>query len=513
MKSIHSLLAVLPLLVAPLFAIETGAPAPGKLNLLIITVDDMSADSVGAFGCPLAGTTPQIDRLAAQGMSFQRAHVVVANCMPSRNALLSGLYPHTSGVEGFDQVPGAKHKHLADVMQGAGYLTAIQGKVSHTTPYSPYPAWDLKLDHAPDGSKRDAHAPKSYRESMTQALEAARAAGKPLFALMNIIDPHKPFYGEGLKGMPSTEANKPTRVFSAAEVPVPKALFDDPVVRAETARYFSSVRRADDSVGEILAALDASGQRERTLVVFLSDHGMALPFIKTQLYHRSTHTPLIIQVPGLTTPGSQEREHMVASTAIMPTLLEMLDLPAPPGMQGSSFKPLLTGAPVAGHEHVIKEYNMNSGGALNPMRAVQNKQFLYIFNPWSDGKREMATATLGTPTYRRMHELAASHPEIAARHDMFRHRVPEELYDVGKDPDCLHNLIAAPEHHEELRGLTATLETWMTTTKDPLLPTFQQRADKATLNAFAAGLEARSKTKPKGAKGAKANKQADPDDD
>ncbi len=512
MKLLHRLVATLLLLAPPLFAAEAPAPATHKLNLLIITVDDMSADSVGAFGCPLAGTTPAIDRLAAEAMSFQRAHVIVANCMPSRNALLSGLYPHSSGVEGFHPVPDAKYPHLADVMRGAGYLTGVRGKVSHSTPYSPYPAWDLLLDTAADGSKRDPHAARSYRESMDQALGAARAANKPFFLLINITDPHKPFYGENARGESVVDPNKPSRIFTPAEVPVPKALFDDPVVRTEVANYFSSVRRADDSVGQVLAALEASGQRDSTVIVFLSDHGMGLPFIKTQVYHRSTQTPLIIQVPGVTKPGCQESEHMIASTDIMPTLLEVLNLPVPQGVQGKSFRPLLTGAPLAGHDHLFKEYNMNSGGALNPMRAIQTAEFLYIFNPWSDGKRQMATATLSTPTYRRMRELAASNPEIAARHDLFRHRVPEELYDVSKDPDCLHNLIGDPGCQAERARLTGLLGAWLATTKDPLLEVFEKRADAAFRHAFAAGLETRSIQKPKGAKRSKPNTPADPDD-
>ena len=92
-------------------AAEAAEPHP-KLNILIITVDDMSADSVGAFGCRLADTTPNLDRLAAQGMRFTRAHVVCANCMPSRNAMWSGLYPHNNRVEGFYQVPGASIRTL-----------------------------------------------------------------------------------------------------------------------------------------------------------------------------------------------------------------------------------------------------------------------------------------------------------------------------------------------------------------------------------------------------------------
>ena len=124
--------------------------AAGRANLLIITVDDLSADSLGAFDCKLAGTSPHIDRLAKEALRFRHAHVQVGNCMPSRNVMWSGRYPHHNRVEGFDQVKDPGYPVLVDLMKGAGYFTAIRGKVAHSTPYSPY-AWDLVLDQQRDG--------------------------------------------------------------------------------------------------------------------------------------------------------------------------------------------------------------------------------------------------------------------------------------------------------------------------------------------------------------------------
>ena len=115
------------------------------VNILMITVDDMSADSIGAFGSKLLGTTPNIDRLAKQGMRFAHAHMTVGNCMPGRNVLFSGLISHNNKVEGFYQVKNPGWPHMVDLMKGAGYFTAIRGKVSHSTPYLPY-AWDADLD-------------------------------------------------------------------------------------------------------------------------------------------------------------------------------------------------------------------------------------------------------------------------------------------------------------------------------------------------------------------------------
>jgi N-sulfoglucosamine sulfohydrolase len=465
-----------------------AAEPPQRPNLLIITVDDMSADSIGVFGCRLADTTPNIDRLAARGMKFEFAHTHCGNCMPSRNALWSGRYPHNNRVEGFYQVPDADYAVLADLMHAAGYYTGIRGKVAHSTPYSPY-RWDVVLDAAPDGAKYHNKDVASYGESAARCMREAQQAGRPFCLMINVSDPHKPFYAEGRAGVTVDDPHVPSRVFTPDEVPIPGFLFDDPVVRKELSHYYSSVRRADDCVGAVLAALEASGEAERTTILFLSDHGMPLPFAKTQLYHHSTRTPLIVIWPGVTRVGAIDAEHMIAGIDVLPTLLDVAGVEHPAGLAGRSFAPILAGEMQPGREVVFKEHSENAGGSRDPMRAVQTRQFLYIFNAWSNGRRVMATATTGTPTYRRLRELAAGDPALAARHDLYQHRVVEELYDVSRDPDCLHNLIDEPQYAAERDRLRAELGGWMERTGDPLLPAFLNRDDPAAREAVVVSQE------------------------
>src|SRR4051794_1975722 len=166
------------------FALANAAQAAAP-NLLILTVDDMSCDSIGAFGCKLPDTSPNIDRLAGEGLRFDYAHVQVGNCMPSRNVMFSGRYPHNNRVEGFYQVRDPGYPVLADLMKKAGYFTAIRGKVPHSTPYPPY-AWDLVLDTLPDGRPAHAKNVASYRTSTEQGLHAARSAGKPFCLIINV---------------------------------------------------------------------------------------------------------------------------------------------------------------------------------------------------------------------------------------------------------------------------------------------------------------------------------------
>jgi len=446
-------------------------------NLLIITTDDMSCDSVGVYGCKLKDTTPNMDRLAAQSLRFNHAHVVVGNCMPSRNVMWSGRYPHNNRIEGFRAM--GKHDKdypvLGDLMKDAGYFTGIRHKVEHSTPYSPFP-WDIVLG---EGKKDDVKNAASWGKAAANGIEAAKKAGKPFCLLLNIADPHKPFYAEGNRGDTIPDDNVPSKVFTPEEMPIPGFLHDDPVIRKELAHYYSSVRRADDGVGAILDALAASGQDENTIIVFLSDHGMPLPFAKTQLYHHSSRTPLMIRWPGVTKAGSVDEAHMISTVDLLPTILDMLGIAQPGGFDGTSFAAVLKGESQPERVMVFKEHNENAGGQNTPMRAVQTKDWLYVFSPWSNGTRVMSGATNGTSTARKMRVLAKTNEHIAARIDLFDHRLPEEAYEVRYDPDALTNLIGKPENAAQVTALEQAMEDWMVKTKDPLLEVFRKRDDAA----------------------------------
>nr|MDQ3624399.1 heparan N-sulfatase [Verrucomicrobiota bacterium] len=138
---------------------------------------------------------------------------------------------------------------------------------------------------------------------------------------------------------------------------------------------------------------------------------------------------------------------------------------------------------------VVAEYNENAGGSRDPMRSIITRDFAYLFNPWSDGRRVMATATQGTVTYRRMQALAKTDTKVAARLKLIDHRVPEELYNYATDPDALHNLIDGQEYRAQRDRLTSLLEEWMVKTGDPMLEVFRQRHDPAVREAYMARVE------------------------
>lgn len=468
------------------------ASAAQRPNLLLITVDDMNADSVGVFGSTVPETTPHIDQLASIGFRFERAHVQVANCKPSRNVLWSGRYPANNRVEGFYRVSDPGYPTLADVLKEAGYFTAIRHKVPDSTPYYPYD-WDLVLDETLAAGKGHKKDPESYGKSVLNGIRAAKVANKPFYLLINIADPHLPFYGLNRQGEAVDDAFIPSRVFTAQEVSVPGFLVDDPVIRQELAQYYSSVRRADDAVGSVMSALQASGQADNTIVMFLSDHGMPFPFAKTQLYHHSTLTPLLFRWPGITAADAVDSTNMVSAVDIMPTLLDGLGIAAPAGIDGHSFLPLLKGKPQEGRDQVFKAYGENSSGLRTPMRALETPRFLYVFNPWSDGQRAMFSATMTSKTYRRMQELAKRDEGLAARMKLLEFRVLEELYDLEVDPDCLVNLVDEPRYKAELNKLRAAMEGSMLESGDPMLEAFRNRQNPQVLAAYMQQQELASK--------------------
>lgn len=465
------------------------AAATERPNILLITVDDMNADSVGAFGSRVEETTPQIDRLAAQGIRFEHAHMQVANCSPSRNVLQTGQYPHNNEVEGFYDVTPS-YPILPDLLKANGYLTGIWGKVSDSTPLSHY-EWDEVIElQGPGHLIKDAEAVK---QATAGFIDRSRAKERPFYLVMNISDPHHPLFASEASAKRGFDRHSPSRIYRPGEIRVPGFLPDTPVIREELAAYFSSVRRADDITGAILEAIDEAGLAASTLVIFLSDHGMPFPFAKTNLYHHSTRSPWILRLPGFIEPGTVDSRHMISAIDFMPTILDYLRIAHPDVVDGTSFLPLLKGEAQSGRDKVFKEFHETAGGIRNPMRSVETLQYGYIFNPWSDGERLFKSATLYSRSYKAMKQAAQTDPAVAARLAHFNHRTVEELYDYRKDPDGLDNLINDPAHAEVANQLRAALEDWMRKTGDPALQVFQNRQSLESRHAFLATQEAKSR--------------------
>ncbi len=443
----------------------------------------MNWDAVGAFGCPTPETTPNIDKLASEGIRFNHGHITIAVCQPSRSCMLTGLYPHNSGGEGFFHLRYENISLLPCELQEAGYTAGILGKLDHSSPYIDL-GWDMSYDMDDLGHGRN---PSLYRKYAADFMKDAVKAGKPFFLMANSHDPHRPFYGNDdpkwYNNENQSKAAIPSKVFTPEEVTVPGFLEDLPEVRLEISEDYSSVRRCDDTVGEILDELGKQGLKDNTLVVFLSDNGMAFPFAKTNCYLNSTRTPMIARWPKVIQNNIIDEEHFLAGVDLMPTFLEAAGITTDIAFDGTSFLPVLQGKE-QNREFVFTQFNQTAAKRNYPMRCIQNSQFGYIFNPWSDGKKIFKNESMAGRTFHAMEHAAETDLQIAERVELFLHRVPEEFYDFKNDPDARNNLIDSPDYAEQIATLQNKLEQKMMETGDPMLTAFQNRKCRKNIDSF-----------------------------
>jgi len=464
--------SLLLLLLALALFVQGHSEAAGTeppLNILLLTADDMNYDTPGFTGGKVPEITPNLDRLASEGMWFVNAHVTVAVCQPSRECLMTGCYPHRNGATGFYPVR-PEVPTLAEELKKAGYRLGILGKVAHLRPAEKFP-WDFQRSAAELGQGRN---PERYFRFAKEFLLAARRSGKPFFLMANSHDPHRPFAGSEPQTRPRGYPD-PGRIYTPAQIQVPGFLPDLPGIRVEVAQYYSSAHRCDETIGAVLRALKEAGLEDSTLVMFLSDNGISLPFAKSNCYLTSTRTPWLVRWPGKVKPGTSDRVHFISGIDFLPTVLEAAGLPAPAGMDGRSFLPLLRGEPQDGRDRVFTCYNDSFARNHYLMRCVQNQRFGYIFNAWSNGRTEYRTEPMSGLTFKAMQQAAPTHPAIAGRIELLVHRVPEELYDLAADPDALHNLIADPDYRTQAQQMRQALANWMERTHDPLLEEFRSR--------------------------------------
>ena len=461
------------------------APPKKRPNVLMIVADDMNWDTPGCFGGAAPDITPNIDRLAAEGIRFMHAYVNVSICTPSRSVILTGLYPSNNGAEGFQRIrPGTET--LPAVLNKAGYLCGIIGKPLRQQELF---RWSVTYRWQGVGDEdlwgRD---PDIYCRFTKDFFAMAKTSKQPFFLMANSHDPHEPFAG-GKATRPYEERAPASRTFTAEEVRVPSFLPDLPAIRRELATYCTSVRRLDDMVGGILDELAEAQLVEDTIVIFLSDNGMPFPGAKFNCYPDSVRTPLIIRYPGKVKKALIDREHMISAVDLQPTILEAVGLPVMPS-DGRSFLPLLSGQTQPNRDCVFAQFYHIHGDDALPMRSVLTKELAYVFNPWSNGERRFGR--LGEHTFQAMQQAAKTDVGIATRIHHLVFRTVEEFYDLHSDPGCLVNLLGADRsknaladaHKKNLHDLRAKLRAWMVRVGDPALHAFDNRQQPDVLERF-----------------------------
>lgn len=448
--------------------------AARPLNVLFFTADDMNHDSTSVFGGPIKDLTPNVDRLASEGLRFRHAYSTVAVCQPVRQTMFCGLYPHRSGSMGFFPVK-PQVRTLQQQFRDAGYLISCYGKRKHMQPADQFCA-----DVSDDSISR---RPQQLAEATRQFLRKAREQGKPFFHNVNCYDPHRPFIG--MKGPDDLAGGEPpSRWIKPEEVTrVPGFLEDLPEIRRELAGYYTNVRRLDDALGAVLEVIREEGYADNTIVVFYGgDHGMSFPFGKSNNYENSSRGALIVRWPGVIKAGTLDVNHMVSTLDFTPTLLEAAKLPAIPNIDGRSFLPALKGEKMPGWDHVFTVYNAAFGNNWLPMRCMRTRERSYIWNAWSNGTKKYHTENMSGLTWKAMTSSAESDPAILERTRFYSYRTPEEFYDLAKDPCERKNLIQDPANQAEIESMRKALLDFMERTGDPFANAFANRKNAKLIN-------------------------------
>ncbi len=453
---------ILTLLFAYLFSAGSVLAEKQPLNFLILTADDMNWDSVGCYGCPLEDVTPTIDKLATDGIRFEHAHVASTACYPSRSAISTGMRGHRSGGEGFFYLRHPDVPTVQQLLHDEGYRVGILGKVTHSTPYEDTP-WDLALEMG--------RVTEDFAKESAAFIDDSVKQDKPFYLIVNSHDPHRPYFKIDKAG--AGDPGEPSHVFQPDEIPIHPTVPDHPTVRYEQACYFTSVRRFDDVVEATLKVLEDRGLEENTMIILLSDHGMAVPSAKSNCYTQSTRTPFIVRWDGKVTSGRVDSEHIISTMDILPTILEAAGIENPGGMDGRSLMPLLRGEKQDNRDHIFTQYYMKIGKTNYQMRALQDKEFLYLFNPWYNGKPVYNTSSMGGSIFATMLQMGKNDPVWAERSEYLLTRAPEEFFDLRSDPHCLNNLIADPLHVERIADHRKRMGAHLFSSTDPMAEVFE----------------------------------------
>ena len=444
------------IVLSPLGTNETHAVDVSKpLNLLLITADDMNADSAGWSGCSL-GATPNLDAFAKSAHRFVNGHVTVPICQPGRSALMTGRLPHRSGALGFNPIR-RDVPTIVEILRDRGYYTAAIAKAVHMAPTDKFPWHEV-------GAQALGKQPRKFAETFRGMLEHAAKKKMPFFINANICDPHRPFINGDGKKRSDNEPLDGARIFQPEEIAVPTFLEDIPGVRTEVAQYYSNVSRFDVAFGLLLEELKAKGHDTDTIVVFMSDHGMSFPFSKATVYRNGTWSPILVRIPGMGTP--LDHPEFVSSVDVMPSALELIGVEQPTGMDGHSWVPLLRGESQPDRDYVVTHVNTVSSGKSFAQRCVRTKDRSLMFHAWA-GKESFRVEAMSGLSFAAMNESVDE--KISARVKQLTIGETWMLYDIKADPAERQNLIGDPKYERDIDPLLQKLLKHMKQTGDPLL--------------------------------------------
>lgn len=420
-----------------------GGTPPKQPNILLVLADDLSWYDAGAYGNEDIHT-PNIDKLAQEGMLFENAFTAASMCYPTRANLYTGVYPYRNGVVG----QGGGHRcerDVADHLRALGYRVGLIGK-----------------DH---------YRPQSFDQPTT--LDEYIKQDDAPFCLIYASDyPHAPW-----------PAQYRTDLYNPDEVEIRDYMVDTPQTRLSLCQYYSECTKYDAELGELQQVLEDNGVDENTVVIATSEQGAAFPFAKWTCYDMGLKVQFIVKWPGVIESGARSSA-MIEYIDVVPTLIDMAGgnpeavdvgisgaLDGGRGLDGTSFLPVLRGQK-SEHKNYVYGVQRTTGilnGGRYPIRSARNSRYKYICNIEPDNKftnnvTENANRFPYWPTWI---EAAENEDEraIFLTH-RYQHRPAEELYDILEDPFELDNLAEAPALEDVKIELRAKLIEWMDWQKD-----------------------------------------------
>ena len=437
-------------------AVAGAQPKPdGKpLNILWLSVEDMSP-WLACYGDKTA-PTPNIDRLAREGVRYTNAFATTPVCAPARHTIITGMYATSTGAmhmrngtrsaaadrnpEGaykdiplYEAVPPPEVRCFSEFLRGAGWYATNNVKTDYQ--FKPPPtAWD---------------------ESSGKAHWRNRKDGQPFFAVFNCNFTHE--------SQAFPDAEKRADVVKPADVPVPPYYPDTPTVRKTLAQTYNNLVAMDKWIGERLAELEEAKLLDSTIVVFFSDHGVGLPRGKRSPYHSGIRVPLIVRFPDGQRAGTTD-ERLVSFIDWAPTTLSLAGIKQPAYMRGVPFLGQFAGDP-SKYAFVTAD---RVDATTDTVRALTDGRYKYVRNLRTDVPHLPRTA------YREkleiMRDLHALRTGAQATPEQWQivstSKPPEEFYDTQSDPHEVKNVVDAPEHQARIKEMREALERWQAETKD-----------------------------------------------
>ncbi|WP_135830361.1 sulfatase family protein [Halorussus halobius] len=435
-------------------------------NLVLVHCHDLG-QYLGCYGYDV--DTPNLDRFAADGVRFENYFCTAPQCSPSRSSMMTGTYPHENGVMGLahmgwglDDDQWTLPKRLAD----AGYSTHLLG-FQHEVP-------EDRPERLGYGTTDTETKRALELVDVVEAFLADREDDDPFFVSLGVEEPHRPFRRDYVDDAAYDDPD-PEAVEPLAYLP------DRPEIREDVAALQSlTTETLDRAFGRFRESIRDAGIADETLVVFTTDHGLAMPRAKGTCYDSGLETALLVHQPGAV-EGGRVREELLSNVDLAPTLLDLLGIDPPDGVAGRSFAPLVRGDAADGDDgggdatdderkHVFAEMTWHD--RYNPMRAIRTDRYKYVRNFSVLPRVFVPLDVVPTPAGRSVHE------------EFYVEDCPaEELYDLEADPHEQHNLASDrtcyepasagsdphPDHVDALDDLRSRLESWMESTDDPLL--------------------------------------------